>query len=111
MAEVSLRAVRKSYGTTEVIHGVSCDIADGELVVVVGPSGCGKSTLLRMDAGLKDITSGEITIGGKVVNQIEAKDRDIAMVFQSYALYPHISVGGNIFYGLKMRFVPRDEIS
>src|SRR3984893_3480516 len=111
MAEVSLRAVRKSYGTTEVIHGVSCDIADGELVVVVGPSGCGKSTLLRMVAGLEDITSGEIAIGGKVVNHIEAKDRDIAMVFQNYALYPHMTVGGNMAYGLKMRGLPRDEIA
>jgi sn-glycerol 3-phosphate transport system ATP-binding protein len=111
MAEVSLRAVRKSYGTTEVIHGVTCDVADGELVVVVGPSGCGKSTLLRMVAGLEEITSGEIAIGGKVVNNIEAKDRDIAMVFQNYALYPHMTVGGNMAYGLKMRGLPRDEIA
>jgi sn-glycerol 3-phosphate transport system ATP-binding protein len=111
MAEVSLRAVRKSYGSTEVIHGVSCDIADGELVVVVGPSGCGKSTLLRMVAGLEDITSGEITIGGRIVNNIEAKDRDIAMVFQNYALYPHMTVGANMAYGLKMRGLPRAEIA
>jgi len=111
MAEVSLRALRKSYGTTEVIHGVSCDIADGELVVVVGPSGCGKSTLLRMVAGLEEITSGEIAIGGRVVNDIEAKDRDIAMVFQNYALYPHMTVGGNMAYGLKMRGLPREEIA
>ena len=111
MAEVSLRAVRKSYGTTEVIHGVSCEIADGELVVVVGPSGCGKSTLLRMVAGLEEITAGEIAIGGRVVNGVEAKDRDIAMVFQNYALYPHMTVGGNMAYGLKMRGLPRDEIA
>jgi len=111
MAEVSLRAVRKSYGATEVIHGVSCDIADGELAVIVGPSGCGKSTLLRMVAGLEEITSGEIAIGGRVVNGIEAKDRDIAMVFQNYALYPHMTVGGNMAYGLKMRGLPRAEIA
>jgi sn-glycerol 3-phosphate transport system ATP-binding protein len=111
MAEVSLHGLRKSYGSTEVIHGVSCAIADGELVVVVGPSGCGKSTLLRMVAGLEDITSGEITIGGRIVNNIEAKDRDIAMVFQNYALYPHMTVGANMAYGLKMRGLPRAEIA
>src|SRR5581483_5821910 len=110
MATVSLRALRKSYGRNEVIHGVSCDIADGELVVVVGPSGCGKSTLLRMVAGLEEITSGEIAIGGRIVNDIEAKDRDIAMVFQNYALYPHMTVGANMAYGLKMRGMPRAEI-
>jgi len=110
MASVSLRALRKSYGSNEVIHGVSCDIADGELVVVVGPSGCGKSTLLRMIAGLEEITAGEIAIGGRIVNDIEAKDRDIAMVFQNYALYPHMTVGANMAYGLKMRGVPRAEI-
>src|SRR5919198_2239122 len=103
MAEVSLRDVRKSYGETRVIHGVSCDIKDGEMIVVVGPSGCGKSTLLRMVAGLEDITQGEIAIGGRVVNAIEPKDRDIAMVFQNYALYPHMSVFDNMAYGLKIR--------
>ena len=110
MAEVSLRSVRKSYGATEIIHGVSCDIADGELVVVVGPSGCGKSTLLRMVAGLEEITAGEIAIAGKVVNAVEPKDRDIAMVFQNYALYPHMTVRANMAYGLKIRGLARDEI-
>jgi sn-glycerol 3-phosphate transport system ATP-binding protein len=111
MAEVELRDVRKSYGETEVIHGVTCAIADGEFVVVVGPSGCGKSTLLRMVAGLEEITKGEIAIGGRVVNRIEPKDRDIAMVFQNYALYPHMSVFDNMAYGLKIRGVPRAEIA
>src|SRR6185312_12148411 len=110
MGEVTLRAVRKSYGATEVVHGVSCDIADGELVVIVGPSGCGKSTLLRMVAGLEEITAGEILIGGKVVNAVEPKDRDIAMVFQNYALYPHMTVRDNMAYGLKIRRLPRAEV-
>jgi sn-glycerol 3-phosphate transport system ATP-binding protein len=110
MAEVSLRGVRKSYGASEIIHGVSCDIADGELVVIVGPSGCGKSTLLRLVAGLEEISAGEIAIGGKVVNAVEPKDRDIAMVFQNYALYPHMTVRDNMAYGLKIRGLPRDEI-
>ena len=110
MAEVVLREVRKSYGANEVIHGVSCAIADGELVVVVGPSGCGKSTLLRMVAGLEDITAGEIAIGGRVVNRVEPKDRDIAMVFQNYALYPHMSVRDNMAYGLRIRGLARAEI-
>jgi len=110
MAEVSLRALRKSYGAVEVIHDVSCDIADGELIVVVGPSGCGKSTLLRMVAGLEDVTAGEIAIAGKVVNAIEPKDRDIAMVFQNYALYPHMTVRDNMAYGLRIRGLARAEI-
>src|SRR6266481_1200286 len=110
MATVSLRDVRKSYGGMAVIHGVSCEIGDGELVVVVGPSGCGKSTLLRMVAGLEEISAGEIAIGGRVVNAIEPKDRDIAMVFQNYALYPHMSVFDNMAYGLKMRKMGRAEI-
>jgi sn-glycerol 3-phosphate transport system ATP-binding protein len=110
MAEVALHDVRKSYGANEVIHGVSCGIADGELIVVVGPSGCGKSTLLRMVAGLEDITAGEIAIGGRVVNAIEPKDRDIAMVFQNYALYPHMTVRDNMAYGLKIRRLGRAEI-
>src|SRR5258708_20598902 len=111
MAQVSLRDVRKSYVGTEVIHGVSCEIADGELVVIVGPSGCGKSTLLRMVAGLEEISAGEVAIGGRVVNAVEPKDRDIAMVFQNYALYPHMSVFGNMAYGLKIRGLPRAEIA
>jgi sn-glycerol 3-phosphate transport system ATP-binding protein len=110
MAGVSIRDVRKSYGDLEVIHGVSVDIADGEFVVMVGPSGCGKSTLLRMVAGLERITSGEISIGSRVVNDLEPKDRDIAMVFQNYALYPHMSVYGNMAYGLKIRGLPKPDI-
>src|SRR3954447_3056998 len=110
MAEVSLREVKKSYGGTRVIHGVSCEIGDGEMVVVVGPSGCGKSTLLRMVAGLEEITEGEIAIAGKVVNRVEPKDRDIAMVFQNYALYPHMTVYENMAYGLRIRGRPKDEI-
>jgi sn-glycerol 3-phosphate transport system ATP-binding protein len=110
MAEVSLRNVRKSYGESRVIHGVSCDIADGEMIVVVGPSGCGKSTLLRMVAGLEEISEGEIAIGGRVVNAIEPKDRDIAMVFQNYALYPHMTVFDNMAYGLKIRGLAKDDI-
>src|ERR1017187_6144852 len=103
MAKLELRNVRKSFGDLEIIKGVSADIADGEFVVIVGPSGCGKSTLLRMVAGLEAITSGEILIGDRVVNQLEPKDRDIAMVFQNYALYPHMSVYANMAYGLKIR--------
>ncbi|HEX7053965.1 MAG TPA: sn-glycerol-3-phosphate ABC transporter ATP-binding protein UgpC [Burkholderiales bacterium] len=110
MADVSFRDVRKRYGDLEVIHGVSMDIADGEFVVIVGPSGCGKSTLLRMVAGLEPITSGEIAIGGRVVNALEPKDRDIAMVFQNYALYPHMSVRENMSYGLRIRGFARREI-
>ena len=102
MATVSLRDVRKKYGGTEVIHGVSIDIADGEFIVIVGPSGCGKSTLLRMVAGLEPITSGTIEIAGRVVNDLEPRARDIAMVFQNYALYPHMSVFDNMAYGLKI---------
>jgi sn-glycerol 3-phosphate transport system ATP-binding protein len=110
MAKVSLRGVRKSYGEQEVVHGVSVDIADGEFVVIVGPSGCGKSTLLRMVAGLERITAGEIAIGERVVNLLEPKDRDIAMVFQNYALYPHMSVYDNMAYGLRIRGLPKSEI-
>jgi sn-glycerol 3-phosphate transport system ATP-binding protein len=110
MAGVSIRDVRKSYGALQVIHGVSMDIADGEFVVILGPSGCGKSTLLRMVAGLEAITAGEIAIGDRVVNDLEPKDRDIAMVFQNYALYPHMSVYGNMAYGLKIRGMPKAEI-
>src|SRR5437868_10908496 len=110
MAQVSLRELRKSYAGSEVIHGVSCEIADGELIVIVGPSGCGKSTLLRMVAGLEEITEGEIAIGGRVVNAIEPKDRDIAMVFQNYALYPHMTVFDNMAYGLKIRGLAKDDI-
>src|ERR1039457_3342102 len=110
MAKLELRNVRKSFGDLEIIKGVSADIADGEFVVIVGPSGCGKSTLLRMVAGLEAITSGEILIGDRVVNQLEPKDRDIAMVFQNYALYPHMSVYANMAYGLKIRGFAKDDI-
>jgi sn-glycerol 3-phosphate transport system ATP-binding protein len=110
LATLELRDVRKSYGKTEVVHGVSIAIEKGEFVVIVGPSGCGKSTLLRMVAGLEEITSGEIAIGGKVVNSREPKDRDIAMVFQNYALYPHMNVFDNMAYGLRNRGTPRTEI-
>ncbi|MGF1630465.1 MAG: sn-glycerol-3-phosphate import ATP-binding protein UgpC [Kiloniellaceae bacterium] len=110
MAEISLRQVKKSYGETAVIHGVSVDIEDGEFVVIVGPSGCGKSTLLRMIAGLEVITEGEIAIGGRVVNRLEPKDRDIAMVFQNYALYPHMTVYANMAYGLKIAGQSKAEI-
>ena len=95
MSIVGLNNVRKSYGNVEVLHGISMHIPDGEFVALVGPSGCGKSTLLRMIAGLEDITDGEITIGERVVNDVAPKDRDIAMVFQNYALYPHMSVRDN----------------
>jgi sn-glycerol 3-phosphate transport system ATP-binding protein len=103
MAKLSLSNLRKSYGDTEILHGVSMEIEDGEFVVIVGPSGCGKSTLLRMVAGLEVITSGEIAIGDRVVNRLEPADRDIAMVFQNYALYPHMTVRQNMSYGLKIR--------
>jgi sn-glycerol 3-phosphate transport system ATP-binding protein len=110
MASVSIRNVYKSYGAVKVINGISMDVKDGEFVVMVGPSGCGKSTLLRMVAGLEVITSGEIAIGDRVVNDLEPKDRDIAMVFQNYALYPHMSVAGNMGYGLKIQGRPKAEI-
>src|SRR5215204_4072523 len=110
MAAVSLRDVRKSYGDLQVIHGVNMEIADGEFIVILGPSGCGKSTLLRMIAGLETITAGEIAIGGRVVNNVEPKDRNIAMVFQNYALYPHMTVYENMSYGLRIRRMPPAEI-
>ncbi len=110
MATVALDTVTKRYGDTQVIHGLSMDIADGEFIVIVGPSGCGKSTLLRMVAGLEEITGGEISIDGTVVNRLEPMDRNIAMVFQNYALYPHMTVFNNMAYGLKNRRLPRDEI-
>ncbi len=110
MAKISLNNLRKSFGNTDVIHGIDMDIADSELVVIVGPSGCGKSTLLRMVAGLEEVTEGTISINDKVVNNVEPKDRDIAMVFQTYALYPHMSVFNNMAYGLKIAKLPREEI-
>jgi multiple sugar transport system ATP-binding protein len=107
VATVEIRNVRKAFGPVEVLHGVSVDIADGEFVVLVGPSGCGKSTLLRMLAGLENITSGEIAIGGKVVNTVPPKDRDIAMVFQNYALYPHMTVYDNMAFSLTLAKAPK----
>jgi len=109
MAEISLKGVRKSYGRTEVVHGVDLDIARGELVVILGPSGCGKSTLLRMVAGLEAISLGEIAIEGKVVNRLEPRERGCAMVFQNYALYPHMTVAQNIGYALKIAGLPKGE--
>ena len=103
MASVSFRNIEKSFGKTKIIHGISFDIQDGEFVVLVGPSGCGKSTLLRMLAGLEEITGGDIAVDDKVVNDLESKDRDIAMVFQSYALYPHMTVRDNMAFSLKLR--------
>ncbi len=103
MASVSFKQVKKAYGKVKVIHGIEFEIADGEFVVLVGPSGCGKSTLLRMLAGLEEITGGEIAIDGVVVNDLESKDRDIAMVFQSYALYPHMTVRENMAFSLRLR--------
>ena len=114
MASVSLRNVVKRYGagptSNAVIHGVNAEVADREFIVIVGPSGCGKSTLLRMVAGLEEITEGQIAIGGKVVNEVEPSQRDIAMVFQSYALYPHMTVYDNMAYGLKIAKMPSDDI-
>ena len=109
MASVEIREVRKAFGATEVIHGVNIDIEDGAFVVLVGPSGCGKSTLLRMIAGLENITAGEIRIGERVVNDLPPKERDIAMVFQNYALYPHMTVAANMAFSLKLRRAPREE--
>ena len=114
MGAIALRNVEKTYGSgpkaVKVIHGVNAQIPDGEFIVIVGPSGCGKSTLLRMVAGLEEITGGEIDIGGRVVNKLEPAERDIAMVFQNYALYPHMTVYDNMAYGLKIAKVPKPEI-
>ena len=110
MADVTLRGVVKAYGSQPVVHGVDLDVRSGEFCVFVGPSGCGKSTLLRMIAGLESITAGEIRIGGRVVNDVPPRDRDIAMVFQDYALYPHKSVFENLAFGLRIRKRPDAEI-
>ena len=109
MTSLTLRHVRKRFGRTEVIRGIDLSIDDGEFVVFVGPSGCGKSTLLRMISGLEDITSGELRIGGRIVNEVPPARRGVAMVFQSYALYPHLTVRDNMGFGLKVRKVPADE--
>ena len=111
MATVTLQNVKKSFGPTDVIHGIDVDISDGEFIVIVGPSGCGKSTLLRMVAGLETVTSGDVLIGGDHANDKEPMDRDIAMVFQNYALYPHMSVRQNMGYGLKIAGLPKAEIN
>ncbi len=110
MASVAIRDVRKAFGLTAVIHGVDVSIEDGEFVVLVGPSGCGKSTLLRMIAGLENITGGEISIGDRVVNHLPPKERDVAMVFQNYALYPHMTVAANMAFSMKLRGAPKQEI-
>jgi sn-glycerol 3-phosphate transport system ATP-binding protein len=114
MASLSFNNVIKRYGSgkdaLQVLHGVNAEINDHEFIVIVGPSGCGKSTLLRMVAGLEEVSDGQISIGGKVVNELEPSERDIAMVFQNYALYPHMSVFDNMAYGLKIAKVPKDEI-
>ena len=110
MASVSVANARKSYGHHEILHGVDIDIQDGEFVILVGPSGCGKSTLLRMIAGLEEISDGRISIGGRVVNDVAPKERDIAMVFQSYALYPHMTVEENMGFSLRLAKAPKDQI-
>jgi multiple sugar transport system ATP-binding protein len=110
MAGVTLRSVAKRFGETSVIEGVDLEIVDHEFMVLVGPSGCGKSTLLRMIAGLEEVSAGEVLIGGRVVNAVPPKDRDIAMVFQNYALYPHMTIRENLEFGLKIRKTPRPEI-
>src|SRR6185295_12732 len=110
MASVTIQSVRKNFGETAVLHGVDIDIADGSFTVLVGPSGCGKSTLLRMVAGLEEISGGEVRIGDRVVNDVPPKQRDIAMVFQNYALYPHMTVYDNMAFSLKLAHVPGEEL-
>ena len=110
MASVAIREVRKAFGSVQIIRGVSVDIEDGEFVILVGPSGCGKSTLLRMIAGLEQISGGDIAIGNRIVNDVPPKERDIAMVFQNYALYPHMTVRDNMAFSLKLKDAPRAEI-
>ncbi len=110
MARVELSGVKKAFGEVKVIHGIDCSIDDGEFIVILGPSGCGKSTLLRIVAGLERATEGDVLIGGASVNNVEPKDRNIAMVFQNYALYPHMSVYDNMAYGLKIRKLPKADI-
>jgi multiple sugar transport system ATP-binding protein len=111
MASIDIKNVKKAYGHVQVLHDVDLEIKDGEFVVLVGPSGCGKSTLLRMIAGLEEVTGGEIRIAGNRVNELHPKDRDIAMVFQSYALYPHMNVAGNMSYSLKLRKTAKEKIA
>ncbi|MEO8856005.1 MAG: sn-glycerol-3-phosphate ABC transporter ATP-binding protein UgpC [Burkholderiaceae bacterium] len=111
MATVEFRKLSKRYGETRIVHGIDLQVADGEFVVLVGPSGCGKSTCLRMLAGLEDISSGEVLIDDKIVNEVDARDRDVAMVFQDYALYPHMSVFENIAFSLRYRGVPASQVA
>src|SRR6187431_616291 len=110
MADITLRNLKKAYGRNAVLHGLDLDIRDGEFVALVGPSGCGKSTLLRMIAGLEDVSSGEVRLGDRIINDVPPRDRDIAMVFQNYALYPHMNVYENMSFGLKLKRTPKDEI-
>ena len=110
MAQVTLRKVVKKYDEVSAVRGVDLEIADKEFIVLVGPSGCGKSTTLRMIAGLEEITGGDIAIGGDIVNDVPPKDRDIAMVFQNYALYPHMTVSENMSFGLRLKKFPKPEI-
>src|ERR671919_241020 len=111
MAQVSLRNVVKDFDNTQAVRGIDLDIGDKEFVVLVGPSGCGKSTTLRMIAGLEDVSEGEIAVDGTVVNDVPPKDRDMAMVFQNYALYPHMTVYENMSFGLRLKRYPKDEIA
>jgi len=110
MSGVLLESIVKAYGSIEVVHGIDLEVAEKEFVVLVGPSGCGKSTTLRMIAGLEDITAGQISIDDRIVNRIAPKDRDVAMVFQNYALYPHLKVFENIAFGLRIRKEPKAHI-
>ena len=111
MSKIELRGIKKDYQGTEIVKGIDITIEDGEFAVIVGPSGCGKSTLLRMIAGLEDISSGELVIGGKLMNMVPPDQREIAMVFQSYALYPHMTVADNIGFALSLKKVPKEEIA
>ncbi len=111
MATIEIRGVDKAFGATQVLHDVNLEVADGEFIVLVGPSGCGKSTLLRLIAGLEDVSAGDIVIGGRVVNDLPPKDRDIAMVFQNYALYPHMTVSENMAFSLKLRGQPKRAVA
>ena len=111
MAELQLRGVNKNFGAVQVIKNVDLDVGDGEFVVFVGPSGCGKSTLLRTISGLEELTSGQVFIGGEDVTDFDPSERGVAMVFQSYALYPHMTVEQNLGFGLRMGGMPRDQVA
>ena len=110
MSGVRLNEIYKRYGSVQVVHGIDLDVAEKEFVVLVGPSGCGKSTTLRMIAGLEEISDGDLSIYGRHVNRVAPKDRDVAMVFQNYALYPHLNVADNMAFGLRIRKMPKDQI-